>query len=261
MKKYWSIFKMQVINSLVYPGGLIGRSLLMIPFMWIFYQLWKVTFAASGVQILNGLTLHDTLWYLMIAETVELSRPQIAQSISENVHDGSIAYLLSKPYDFMLYHFSNSMGETVFRASINLLIGSTLTWWLVGPPPGPRGWPLALIAILGAWILHFCVNAILGLAAFVAEDVAPFVWIYQKFAFIFGGLLIPLDFYPDWLRTLSRFLPFSSMIYGPARVFIKPDLAEFLEIFSLQMFWIVILGLLLLLAYRRGLARLTVNGG
>ena len=261
MKKYWSIFKIQVVNSLAYPGELIGRSVVIIPFMWIFYQLWKVTFAASGTTSISGLTLHDTLWYLMLAETVELSRPPLARTIADNVKDGSIAYLLNKPYNFLLYQLSSSMGESVFRAGMNAILGGIVVWWVVGPPPDPRGWPLTFIAIVGAWILNFCVNAMIGLAAFIAEDVAPFLWIYQKFAFIFGGLLIPLDFYPQWLQVISRFLPFSSMVYGPARLFVSPSISAFVTVLSMQLTWILILGLLLVLAYRRGVSYLTVNGG
>jgi ABC-2 type transport system permease protein len=261
MKKYWYIFQTQVINSLAYPGEMVGRSLMMIPFMWIFYQLWKVTFAAAGSDTLNGLTLQDTIWYLMMAETIELARPPLARTIAENVKDGSIAYLLNKPYDFMLYQFSNTMGEIVFRAVSNLLVGGAVVWWLAGPPPDVRNWPLALVAVVGAWVLHFCVNAMIGLAAFITEDVAPFVWMFQKLAFIFGGLIVPIDFYPQWLQMLSRLLPFSSMIYGPARLFVKPEPLLTLQILGLQLVWIVALALLLTVAYRRGLAYLTVNGG
>src|SRR5688572_9670209 len=100
LSKYWAILQTSLINSLAYPGELIGRSLIMIPFMWIFYQLWKVTFAAAGVDIINGLTLRDTLWYLMLAETLELSKPFLTRTISDNVKDGSIAHLLNKPYSF-----------------------------------------------------------------------------------------------------------------------------------------------------------------
>ena len=115
-QKYWAIFQITLINSLAYPGELIGRSLMIAPFMWIFYQLWKVTFSAAGTESINGMTLYRTMWYLMMAETIELSRPALARTISENVKDGSIAYLLNKPYSFLLYQFSNSMGETIFRA-------------------------------------------------------------------------------------------------------------------------------------------------
>jgi ABC-2 type transport system permease protein len=108
--KYWSIFQITLLNSLAYPGELIGRSLMIIPFMWVFHQLWKITFNAAGTDVMSGLTLGNTLWYLMLAETIELGRPPLARTMSENVKDGSIAYILNKPYDFLLYQFSATMG-------------------------------------------------------------------------------------------------------------------------------------------------------
>jgi len=260
-QKYWFIFQITLTNSLAYPGELIGRSLMIIPFMWVFFQLWKVTFSAAGVGAMNGLTLQDTLWYLMLAETIELGRPPLARTISENVKDGSIAYLLNKPYDFMLYQFSTAMGETIFRAMLNAIFGGVTVWFLVGAPAHPYGFIVALPAVIGAWVLHFCINAMIGLLAFVTEDVSAFMWIYQKLAFIFGGMLIPLDFYPQWLQVFSKALPFSSTIYGPARLFVSPTPQLFVNVMLLQIAWIAVLGFTLTMAYRRGLAQLTVNGG
>jgi viologen exporter family transport system permease protein len=261
LRKYWAIFQITLVNSLAYPGELIGRSLMIIPFMWIFYQLWKVTYAASGTGVINGLTLSNVLWYLMLAETIELGRPPLARTISENVKDGSIAYLLNKPYDFLLYQLSTTMGETIFRAVMNAFFGGAMVFWLVGPPEHPEGFIIALPAILGAWILHFCVTVMIGLSAFVVEDVSAFTWIYQKLAFLFGGMIVPLDFYPTWLQTLARALPFSSMTYGPARLFVTPTMDLFINVMALQIIWIVVLAVLLTMAYRRGVAYLTVNGG
>ncbi len=261
MKKYWHLFKVQLINSLAYPGELIGRSLVIFPFMWIFYQLWKVTFAANGSTEINGLTFPMTLWYLMIAETIELSRPRLANTISEAVKDGSIAYTLNKPYNFLLYHFSTSMGETIFRALVNALLGSALVWWLVGAPPSLLGWPLTLLTMLGAWTLNFCLSAFIGLAAFIVEDTSAFQWIYQKMAFILGGLLIPLDFYPEWLQAIAKALPFASMTYGPARLFVSPTIPAFLSTLAMQAIWILVLAILLTITYRRNISHLALNGG
>jgi ABC-2 type transport system permease protein len=261
LSKYWAIFQTTLINSLAYPGELVGRSLMILPFMWIFYQLWNVTFNAAGTGNINGLTLRDTLWYLMLAETIELSRPPLARTISESVKDGSVAYLLNKPYDFLLYQFSTSMGETVFRALMTALFGGAVIWWMVGPPPHFSGFVVVLPALIGAWTLHFCITATIGLAAFVTEDVSAFTWIYQKFAFILGGLLIPLDFYPAWLQSIAKALPFSGMVYGPSRLFVDPTIDQFLSVMLMQSVWILVLGGLLVIAYRRGLAYLTVNGG
>jgi ABC-2 type transport system permease protein len=260
-KKYWAIFQTTLLNSLAYPGELLGRSLLIIPFMWIFYQLWNVTFKASGTDTINGMTLYSTMWYLMMAETIELSRSNLARTISDNVKDGSIAYILNKPYSFILYQFSNSMGETVFRALMNAVLGSAVIWWLVGPPPGWMGWLFAFIAVLGTWILNFCFTCLIGLSAFVVEDVNPFMWIYQKFIFILGGFLIPLDLYPGWLQTIAKALPFSALVYGPSKVFIAPSWGLLGEVLLLQTVWILAIGTVLVISYRQGVKYLTVNGG
>ncbi len=260
-RKYWSIFVIQLINSLAYPGELIGRSLIIIPFMWIFAQLWRVTYAAAGSSVINGLTLQDTLWYLMMAETIELSRPRLGNTIADAVKDGSIAYVLNKPYDFLLYQLSTTLGETVFRAVMNALFGGLIVWLLMGPPPNALGFLAVIPAILGSWILNFLISVLIGMAAFVTEDISAFVWIYQKLAFVLGGLLIPLDFYPGWLQAITRSLPFSSMTYGPAHLFILPSLPALLSTLGMQLAWITGLGLLTVLVYRRGVAELTVNGG
>ena len=260
-KKYWAIFQMTMLNSLAYPGELIGRSLMIVPFMWIFYQLWNVTFQAAGMDTINGMTLYSTMWYLMMAETIELSRPALARTISDTVKDGSIAYILNKPYSFLMYHFSNSMGETVFRALMNALLGSAVVWWLVGPPPGPTGWLFALIAVFGTWILNFCITCLIGLSAFLVEDVSPFMWIYQKFIFILGGFLIPLNFYPEWLQAIAKVLPFSAMIYGPSMLFVQPSLELLATVLLMQSVWIIATGAALIFSFRRGMAFLTVNGG
>jgi ABC-2 type transport system permease protein len=196
-----------------------------------------------------------------MAETIELSRPRMGNTISEAVKDGSIAYFLNKPYNFILYHYSATMGETLVRALINILLGGSFVWWLVGAPPTAAGWPFVAIAALGAWTLNFCIATMIGLASFVIEDISAFQWIYQKLAFIFGGLLIPLDFYPRWLQILSSALPFSSITYAPARLFVTPSLAVFASVLGVQLAWLLVFGMLLALAYQRGISRITINGG
>jgi ABC-2 type transport system permease protein len=261
MRKYLAIFNINLVNSLAYPAELVTRSLMIFLFMWIFFQLWSITFASAGAETISGLTLRDTMWYLLMAETLELGRPRLARVISQQVKDGSIAYLLNKPYDFLLYQFCSGLGESLPRMGMLFLLGGGMVWTLAGPPPAFAHWPLALAALAGAWILHFCVNALIGLAAFVAEEVAPFEWIYQKMIFILGGMLIPIDFYPSWLQTICRNLPFASMMYAPARLFVRPETGLFIQTLLGQALWLIILGGALFLAFASGMRRLAINGG
>ncbi len=261
MKKYFAILKINLLNSLAYPAEIVTRSGMIAIFMLVFFQLWHAVYSASGSQILNGLSLHDTMWYLLLAETLELGRPRLSRLIAQQVKDGSIAYLLNKPYDFLLYQLACGLGESLPRMGLLFILGGALVWGMAGPPPLVSNWPPALLALTFAWLLHFCVNGLIGLAAFVVEEVTPFEWIYQKLVFILGGMLIPLDFYPVWLQNLSKSLPFAYMMYGPARLFVHFDLALFFQIIGGQILWLTVLTGGMILAFARGVRRLAINGG
>ena len=260
-QKYLAIFKIQIINSAAYPLDLATRSITMILFMYIFASLWDATYRAMGQTAIAGLSLRDTLWYLMIAETIVLSKPRLAHTIAESVKDGSIAYLLNKPYNFLLYHFSVAFGDGTLRLVFNAIAGGAIVWLMVGPPPELIGIPLVLIAVAGAWVIDCTMTALVGLTAFITEDVAAFDWIYSKLILILGGTLIPLDFFPDWLRGLVTALPFAYTVYAPARFFVAPDLARLALLLAGQGFWIAILALILTIVFQRGMTRLTINGG
>ena len=259
--KYWAIFRTQLVNSLAYPMDLLGRSLLIVLFMWIFMNLWRVTYGATGARSIAGLSLADTMWYLMMAEAVMLSKRDLSETISEQVKDGSVAYLLNKPFNFILYHFSAGLGDSVLAFGGNLIIGSAVVWLMVGPPPGITGWIFAGAAVALSWLLDFCFSALIGLSAFVVEEINAFRWIYQKFLLLLGGVLIPLDFFPAWLQTISLNLPFAWIIYGPARLFVDPSLARLGQVFLQQCIWLAIIGGTVWVIYRRAVARLVINGG
>jgi ABC-2 type transport system permease protein len=261
VQKYLAITRTQIINSAAYPFDLATRSLMIVMFMFIFAQLWKATYSALGQSSIAGLSLNDTMWYMMIAETIVLSKPRLTNTIAEQVKDGSIAYLLNKPYNFLLYHFSVALGDGVIRMSFNALAGGATVWLLVGPPSNLLAIPFVLVAIIFAWLIDCTLTAMIGLAAFVTEDVAAFDWIYNKFILILGGVLIPLDFFPDWLRGIVQVLPFAYTTYHPARFFVQPDLARFAMLILGQALWLGTLALLLTLVYQRGVTRLTINGG
>jgi ABC-2 type transport system permease protein len=105
------------------------------------------------------------------------------------------------------------------------------------------------------------VFSMIGLLAFVTEDVSSFRLIYQKLVFILGGLMIPLDFLPEWLQGIARVLPFNLTTYAPAKLFVAFTWAQFWQIIPLQLLWLAIIGSGLWLQYRWATRRLDVNGG
>jgi len=260
--KYLAITRINLQNALAYFWDVAYRSIFMVIIMYVFVRLWSVTYSAAGRAIIAGYSLSDMIWYLVMAETIIIGKTRFVEKIGEEVKDGSLAYTMNRPYNYLLYHFFSGLGETVLRMAVTFVAGAVVTTWLVAPLTlSPLHLlPLLLIVAL-AITLDFCISAILGLMAFFTEDVTSFQFIYQKVLFILGGMMLPLDFFPAWLRNLSLALPFNFVVYAPARLFIRFDWGQFARVALMQTVWIAALALGLALLYRYGIRRLSINGG
>ena len=83
----------------------------------------------------------------------------------------------------------------------------------------------------------------------------------EKLLFIFGGLILPLSIYPDWMQKIAHLTPFPSILGARS--------ALALEANPYQIFWVglslIAWGLFGLfcvsLCYRKGLKILNIEGG
>jgi len=263
LRKYAAIARINLQNSLAYAWDALGQGVFIVLFIFVFAQLWQATFRAQDATVIGGLTLVQTLWYFVWAELIELSRINVSGTIQQEVQDGSLAYTLGRPYNYLLYHFFSGLGGVISRMIIVLGFGALIAWIEVGPLTTFRleTLPAVLLITALAFTLDYCITAGIGLLAFVFEDTSAFRLIYQKIKFVLGGLLLPVDFLPDAIQGVTRLLPFNLVLYAPAKLFVAWDSAQFWQFLGLQVFWITVLAGLLALAFRYGAQRLSINGG
>jgi len=260
--KYGAITLTNLQNQLAYVWDALGRAVFIVLIMFIFAQLWTAVYESQSTTEIAGLSLSATIWYFLIAEMIELGKFRHDQRISEEVKDGSIAYTLLRPYNYLAYHFFNGLGETAVKMSLIFLLGLPVVLYYAGLPDiDIRTLPAVLLVIAFALILDFFMASGIGLLAFVTEDTFSFRLIYQKLIFILGGLLIPVDFLPEWLQKIALALPFSYVTYAPAKLFVAFEWSAFVRIVVMQLFWLGVTGAFLFFQYRWATRRLAVNGG
>ncbi len=259
VRKYASIGVTAIRQSLNERGALIGRMAFYAVILFIFSRLWDVVVARGAV---GDLSMKELLWYLAVTEWVMLSMPLVHMQIEADVRRGDIAYLLPRPISYLGSRMAESVGDFLLRAASLAVAGCVLASWMVGGlPEDPRGLLLALpLGLMAGWV-GLCFHATVGLCAVWLVDCSPVYWIWQKCAFILGGLMLPLEVYPDWLRELALWTPFSAIMHGPGRMVFgwQPELAAWVALKLL--FWGVVATALLMFVYRRALRALEVNGG
>lgn len=262
LKQMGAVARVAALSNLAYPGEVLGRTAFLGVILYIFLKLWQATYAQSGAARLGGLTLAQMLWYLTVAEAIYMSTPRLAQQVDEDVRSGSLAVRLLKPISYPLYCLSSTLGERSVRFLFNLAIGSLVALILVGPISFSVGslWMVAL-AVLLAFILDGIGHLIVGLGAFWLEDTSGLLLIYFRLSMILGGMILPLDLFPDWLRQIVVFLPFPYLIYGPVHLVLHPDGSEFFTLVLRQLACLVFMGILAALIYRQAIGRISAHGG
>ena len=261
LRKYLEIARISAANRLAYFGEALSRPLFFAVILFVFVQLWSAVYGADR-RVVAGFTVGDVLWYLVLTEAILLSAPRLEGRVDEEVKSGGLATLLGRPCHYVLHHLAAFLGETLPLFALNLAAGLAVGTALIGPPP--FSWmslPVAAVSLTLAFTLHFYFSMGVALLAFWVEDATPFFWIYSKALFILGGLMIPLDFFPGWLRVLTDWLPFRHVLCEPARLAVHPSTTAVGGLLLWQVGWIVVVAAAVHGMFALGIRRVHLHGG
>lgn len=262
LNKYYWIGATSAKSNLAYLGEVGSRVIFLGVILFIFLRLWQVTYHETGSSTLGGLTLAQMLWYLAVTESIILSAPRVSAMVDQDVRTGQLSVHLIKPLSYPLYCLSNSIGERLVRFLMNLAVGLLVVTVFVGPIPISLSSVVFLaIAIPMAFILDFLANFMIGLGAFWLEDTTGLMLIYSRITMILGGMLIPIELFPDYMQPVLKVLPFASIVYGPARMFVKPELSELMSLLVNQSVALVLFAVAVWLVFKLASGRIFANGG
>ena len=259
LRKYSAFFWMAVLHEHRHRMVIFSKILFFFLILFIFDSLWKVLFA-SGFR--DSVSTNDLIWYIAVTEWILLSAPALHLDIQEDIHQGQIAYHLGRPVPYAGMRLAEGLGTAYVRMFYIGIVGLGYVTFLSGDlvTRGPALLAAFLIGPIAAVGISASFAAV-GLAAFWIEDSKPIYWVYQKFLFILGGLMIPLNLYPDWVSSWAVWTPFAAFLYSPARSMIELSWVSFVMSLSVAVFWSAISVYLLFRLYRSCVQDVVVQGG
>jgi ABC-2 type transport system permease protein len=261
-EKYWWIARTSAKSNLAYLAEIGSRVFFLGVILYIFLRLWQVTYGETGSQTLGGLSLPQMLWYLAVTESIILSGPRVAQTVDQDVRTGAISIHFIRPLSYPLYSLFNTLGERAVRFFVNMSVGAMIALVFVGfVPMNPLGLFCFLTVLPLAFVIDFLGNFLIGLAAFWLEDTNGLVLIYSRLTMILGGMLIPLELFPDSWQAPLKMLPFSAIVYGPARLFVAPDWAFYQDVLLRQVIACILFACAVAFVFRIASRRVFANGG
>ncbi|OHE78182.1 MAG: hypothetical protein A3F67_03080 [Verrucomicrobia bacterium RIFCSPHIGHO2_12_FULL_41_10] len=259
MSKYFFIFNLAVIQSIKNYKALIGLSLFLLTCLLVFAHLWKIAATKMGAAHLHP---DQLLWYIALNEWVLISIPDSQIDMEQDLRSGKLAYLLPRPISYLKSVFFEGLGMLIVNLLVLGAVAFLFTWWRIGTFPFDAS---SLIILLALGILAGSVGVIfqmlVGISAFWLQEVSPFSWIWEKFLFALGGLILPLAAYPIWIQKIAYFTPFPAILGQRSALAIDFSFSAVLHVTLSLFFWgLFALGCLSFL-YRKGLKILNVEGG
>lgn len=255
LRKYAHVAATSIKERLHERSALLARLGFLLVVMLIYSRLWQ-SLGAKG-----QLRASDFVWYLAVTEWLLLSLPAVHLEVEDDVRTGRVAALLPRPISYFGAVYAKSWGELVVRLVSLGPAAFAMAYVLTGEGPPLSGRALFIVipyGIAAASLMLACYVTV-GLSAFWLHEATPVYLLWQKLAFVCGGLYMPLDIYPSWLRSAAEFTPFPSLIYEPAHLFVTGG-GALLPALKLGG-WALGLGLVMSIVYRRGLRTLEVGGG
>jgi ABC-2 type transport system permease protein len=238
-------------------GELLARVAFYAVILLVFSRLWH---AILGHAPASGERPAHFVWYLAITEWILLSLPPIYLDVEQDLTSGELAYRLARPISYPLARLAEGAGDMLVRMATLLPFGFGLALLFTHElPPSP----VALLALplgVAAAALVLAMQLMIGLSAFWIHDCRPLYWLWQKSAFLLGGMLLPLQLYPEGLRDAAMWSPFAAVLNGPAGLVLHSG-RRALGVAASIVAWGAVIALATAWMFRRGLRRVEIGGG
>lgn len=240
---YLYVYKTQLIRSFNYKFEVYGNILIQTIIMLANAFFWRALF--KNTETIKGVDVDTMLTYTVVSSLISVVlTTTVERRIQESVRKGSVAIDYLRPINIYKVYFSENMASVTGLVFQNLIpifiIGSLL---IKMPHPKDLSSLILFIICLGlAFVLNWLIAVSFGMWSFWVLEIDALLQAKKHLIRLLSGSLIPIWFFPEWLRNTLQCLPFMYLYQLPLNIFIgKAGKREIIQGFAVQIVWIVIM--------------------
>jgi ABC-2 type transport system permease protein len=262
MRKYFEFTRSQLKLDTAYVGWYWAQMASFIIQLIILYSLWTAVYESRS--IVGGFSQMEMLTYAVIAWLLGNYVYGVGSQLAIEVRDGNVAVELLRPYDMLSKIVALDFGRTLssmFRDALPVLLLAFL-FFGISIPVSWEAFGLVLLSAAIGILLGAQLDLIIGVLSFYMVYVWGLRVLREAIFRFFTGALIPLALFPDWLKTVSQFLPFQSMVHVPVSIYLgKLSGWAALSAIGVQVLWLLGVVLLIRVIWSIALRKVTIYGG
>ena len=211
----------------------------------------------------DGVPLETMVTYLTVVGVINfIIYPGIASEIGRRIEQGQVAIDMVRPVGFVRQMLALELGDSAGRWILLVIVIPGLM--LIGSlaPPSPGAAALFLVSLGLAFAVSVLMWLLVGLSGFWLMQISGMRGLIGMASNFLAGSMIPVWFMPGPLRTAVEWLPFQSINFLPASIWVGQATGwEVGRALGVQAFWVVAMGLLARWVWARAQRRIIVQGG
>ena len=247
---YW---RLGIAEAVAYRASMLVW-ILTTTFPLVSLALWS-GIAASGGPI-GGFGEADLVAYFVAAFLVrQLTASWVVWDLERAIRLGNLSVLLMRPVHPLFHHVMLNLAALPVRLALALPLAIAVLIGAGGLEVTAQGGALALLplALVGAWLLNFAVQAAVGCLAFWTDRSSSIYEIWAGLFMVLSGYAVPTSLFPPWLAEVARALPFHAILGFPTELLTgRLSAGEALSFLGIQWLWAAAAGLGAALLWRRG---------
>ena len=259
---YIALAKNKFLNQCAYKVDCLFGIINIVMQILIFWSIYKVLYAGSESVQGISFSMLTTNFVLMFG----LNRAFCFndQFVNRKVRDGSIANELLRPISFLGRMFAESLGDVMYSLVFQFFPVLVVATLVVGiePPKNPAAFFLFIISVIIGFLILWSLSTLVQMSSFWIVNVWSLSTIKNVVVNVLSGALFPLWFFPEKLKFLIDYTPFSLVYFEPAKIYFgQTQIAQCPFVFVKQLIWLVVLFVLSKCMWESGKKKIVLQGG
>ncbi|KKW42848.1 MAG: hypothetical protein UY92_C0003G0054 [Candidatus Magasanikbacteria bacterium GW2011_GWA2_56_11] len=224
--------------------------------------LWLAVYAAG--ESLPGYSLPEIITYYLVLTALRITIADgigMGFKVSEDIREGLITHYLLKPFSYSLEQglllAAQASINLVFALPPFIILGLFINRFIELPDLGDIA-AFALLTLIGL-IFYYLVYLLSAFSSFWIEKGSTAIYAMIVVSLLLSGSLLPLDLFPDWFQTASRYAPFQYLMYVPIQGFLG-QITDWSRTLAVAAVWIVLLAAAARTVWLRGLKKYEAAG-
>ena len=217
LKKYLALLRRSIALTLEYRAGIL---------IWMVVNVMPLVMLAVWYSLaedgpIAGYSQTDFVsYYLLMTWVRQMTNVWVIWELDYEIRHGDLSVKLLHPLNPIHDYFAGHLSDKIFRFIV--LLPLALLAWLIFPTVHydvtPGTLILFVVMLVAAYLIRFISQYTFGLLAFWVSEATTLNDIWFATSMMLGGVVAPLDLFPDQVRAIADYLPFRFMLSFPIEI-------------------------------------------